>query len=126
VPTDGGSFVSQLDVVFVSVEFRQGALGFLAHRAFDAENASSSSGNYGALDVMAVLQRPRWRAEPRPLHFARYVVWTGAAGAAPTRSTSSSPRSALAAKSATASGRGGAAAGALDPEEALEPSACAT
>jgi len=43
-------------VVFVSYNLRLGALGFLAHPALDAERAEKSSGNYGSLDQIEMLQ----------------------------------------------------------------------
>jgi para-nitrobenzyl esterase len=57
VSTRGRNFVEQFGVVFVSVYFRQGALGFLAHSALDATSESATSGNYGILDQIAAL---RW------------------------------------------------------------------
>jgi para-nitrobenzyl esterase len=44
-------------IVFVSVEWRVNALGFLAHPALSAEDPQGSSGNYGVLDQIAAL---RW------------------------------------------------------------------
>jgi para-nitrobenzyl esterase len=44
-------------IVFVSVEWRVNALGFLAHPALSAEDPEGSSGNYGVLDQIAAL---RW------------------------------------------------------------------
>ncbi len=44
-------------VVYVSFNYRLGALGFLAHPALDAERAEHVSGNYGSLDQIAML---RW------------------------------------------------------------------
>lgn len=44
-------------VVYVSFNFRLGALGFLAHPSLDAERAEKISGNYGSLDQIAML---RW------------------------------------------------------------------
>jgi para-nitrobenzyl esterase len=42
-------------VVVVSVEYRLGVLGFLAHPALSAESPQRSSGNYGLLDQIAAL-----------------------------------------------------------------------
>jgi len=42
-------------VVVVSVEYRLGVFGFLAHPALTAESPHHSSGNYGLLDQMAAL-----------------------------------------------------------------------
>lgn len=44
-------------VVFVSFNYRLGALGFLAHPALDADRPERVSGNYGSLDQVAML---RW------------------------------------------------------------------
>ncbi len=44
-------------VVYVSFNYRLGALGFLAHPALDAERPEKVSGNYGSLDQIAML---RW------------------------------------------------------------------
>ena len=43
-------------VVVVSVEYRLGVLGFLAHPALTAESPHHSSGNYGLLDQIAALE----------------------------------------------------------------------
>jgi len=44
-------------VVLVSVQYRLGALGFMAHRALSAESPHHASGNYGLMDQQAAL---RW------------------------------------------------------------------
>jgi para-nitrobenzyl esterase len=43
-------------VVVVTINYRLGALGFLAHPAFAAESAQGAAGNYGLLDQQAALQ----------------------------------------------------------------------
>jgi para-nitrobenzyl esterase len=45
------------DVIVVTINYRLGALGFLAHPALSAESADGVSGNYGILDQQAAL---RW------------------------------------------------------------------
>ena len=50
-------FVGQRsNIVFVTIQFRLGSLGFLAHPALTAESEHRSSGNYGMLDQVAALQ----------------------------------------------------------------------
>ena len=51
---DGANFAKQ-GVVLVSVNYRLGALGFLAHPLLSAE-AGGKSGNYGLLDQVAALE----------------------------------------------------------------------
>jgi para-nitrobenzyl esterase len=51
-----GTSLSRKGVVYVSVNYRLGALGFLAHPALTAESPHHSSGNYAILDQIAALQ----------------------------------------------------------------------
>jgi para-nitrobenzyl esterase len=51
-----GPNLARKGVVVVSVEFRIGALGNLAHPALTAESPHNASGNYGTLDQIAALQ----------------------------------------------------------------------
>jgi len=53
----GGNLAPWGGVVFVSINFRLGAFGFLAHEAFTAESEHGSSGGYALLDQIAAL---RW------------------------------------------------------------------
>ena len=43
-------------VVVVTINYRLGALGFLAHRSFAAESPQGAAGNYGLLDQQAALK----------------------------------------------------------------------
>ncbi|HUJ62598.1 MAG TPA: carboxylesterase/lipase family protein [Kofleriaceae bacterium] len=52
---DGHVLAGQGDVVVVSLAYRLGPLGFLAHPAFSAEDAHHSSGDFGLLDQIAAL-----------------------------------------------------------------------
>jgi len=56
VPTYSGEFLAQKGVVLVSIAYRVGALGFLAHPELSAESPQHVSGNYGLLDMIAALQ----------------------------------------------------------------------
>jgi para-nitrobenzyl esterase len=52
---DGVAF-AQKNVVLVSLNYRLGPLGYLAHPELSAESPQGSSGNYGVLDQIAALQ----------------------------------------------------------------------
>jgi para-nitrobenzyl esterase len=52
-----GEALARRDVVLVSLNYRVGALGFLAHPALSHESPHRVSGNYGLLDQIAAL---RW------------------------------------------------------------------
>ena len=56
VPTYSGEVLARKGVVLVSIAYRVGALGFLAHPALSAESPEHVSGNYGLLDMIAGLQ----------------------------------------------------------------------
>ena len=51
-----GSAIADRGVVFVSMNYRLGVLGFLAHPDLSAESVRHVSGNYGTLDQIAALQ----------------------------------------------------------------------
>ena len=51
-----GEQLAKKGVVYVSLAYRVGALGFLAHPELTAESAQHASGNYGFLDQIAALQ----------------------------------------------------------------------
>jgi para-nitrobenzyl esterase len=52
---DGGN-LARMGVVLVSIAYRVGPLGFLAHPELSAESENGVSGNYGLLDMIAGLQ----------------------------------------------------------------------
>jgi para-nitrobenzyl esterase len=55
-PTYSGEKLAKKGVVLVSIAYRVGKLGFLAHPELSAENPKHVSGNYGLLDMIAGLQ----------------------------------------------------------------------
>ncbi|MGD1074213.1 MAG: TAXI family TRAP transporter solute-binding subunit [Bryobacteraceae bacterium] len=54
-PTYSGEKLAKRGVVLVSIAYRVGALGFLAHPGLSAESKDLVSGNYGLLDMIAGL-----------------------------------------------------------------------
>ena len=56
MPLYWGDRLAQRGVVVVTVAYRLGPLGFLAHADLTAESAHKSSGNYGLLDQVAALE----------------------------------------------------------------------
>jgi para-nitrobenzyl esterase len=55
-PSYSGEKLAKKGVVLVSIAYRVGQLGFLAHPDLSAENPNHVSGNYGILDQIAALQ----------------------------------------------------------------------
>lgn len=55
-PVYDGEGVAKEGVIFVSINYRVGIFGFLAHPDLTAESEHHSSGNYGLLDQHAALQ----------------------------------------------------------------------
>ena len=51
-----GQHLAERGVVLVTVNYRVGVFGFLAHPALTAESPHHASGNYGLLDAIAALQ----------------------------------------------------------------------
>lgn len=56
VPLYNGEAMSRKGVVFVTINYRLGILGFLAHPELSAESSLKVSGNYGILDQIAALK----------------------------------------------------------------------
>lgn len=55
-PVHNGEHLARKGVVLVSLNYRVGTLGFLAHPELSAESPEHVSGNYGLLDQIAALQ----------------------------------------------------------------------
>lgn len=55
-PVCSGEHLAKKGVIVVSIAYRVGKLGFLAHPELSAENPQKVSGNYGLLDQIAGLQ----------------------------------------------------------------------
>lgn len=56
VPVYDGSKMAEKGVVFVTINYRLGVLGFLAHPELSELSKNNTSGNYGLLDQIAALQ----------------------------------------------------------------------
>lgn len=52
-----GEYLASLGAVLITINYRLGPLGFMAHPALSEENSPGGSGNYGLLDQIAAL---RW------------------------------------------------------------------
>ena len=55
-PLTDGTRLASRGIVVVALNYRLGALGFLAHPALSAESPHDASGNYGLLDTVAALE----------------------------------------------------------------------
>ena len=55
-PTYNGTAFAKKGVVLVTINYRLGPLGYLAHSELTAESPNHSSGNYGVLDQIAALK----------------------------------------------------------------------
>ena len=58
-----GAALTRKGVVLVSINYRLGSFGFLAHAGLSAESEHGSSGNYGLLDKIAALEWVQANAE---------------------------------------------------------------
>jgi para-nitrobenzyl esterase len=56
VPIYDGEALAKKGIVFVSINYRVGIFGFLAHPELSKESGKNASGNYGLMDQIAALQ----------------------------------------------------------------------
>jgi para-nitrobenzyl esterase len=88
---DGQHLAETEGVVVVTLNYRLGALGFLAHPAFRAESASQSTGNYGLLDVLFALEWVRQNVREFGGDPDRVMVFGTSAGGSQTCAVAASP-----------------------------------
>jgi para-nitrobenzyl esterase len=87
---DGQRFVERASAIVVTIEYRLGPFGFLAHPALSAERAEKS-GNYGMLDQIAALDWVKNNVANFGGDLARVLVFGESAGAVSTCRLLASP-----------------------------------
>lgn len=79
---DAQRFVERTGVIVVTINYRIGALGFLAHPKLGAEDASGASGAYGTLDQIEALRWVQRNAKAFGGDPARVTIFGESAGGA--------------------------------------------
>jgi para-nitrobenzyl esterase len=84
-PMFDGAVLASKGVVYVSVAYRVGVMGFLAHPELSAENRKlngvAASGNYGLLDIVASLKWMKQNIEAFGGDPNKVTIWGESAGA---------------------------------------------
>lgn len=88
---DGQHLAESEGVVVVTLNYRLGALGFLAHPAFRDESPSQSTGNYGLSDVLFALEWVQRNARAFGGDPERVMVFGTSAGGSQTCAVAASP-----------------------------------
>ena len=86
-----GAALARKGVVLVSINYRLGSFGFLAHAALTAESEHGSSGNYGLLDKIAALEWVRDNAAAFGGDQSRVTIFGQSAGSMSVCSLVASP-----------------------------------
>jgi para-nitrobenzyl esterase len=79
-PMYDGSELARRDVIVVTINYRVGAFGFLAHEALSRESPRASSGNYGLRDQVAALRWVRENVEAFGGDATRVTIFGQSAG----------------------------------------------
>jgi para-nitrobenzyl esterase len=87
----GGENLAKKGVVYVSIAYRLGAFGFMAHPELTSESPHRASGNYGFLDQVAALQWIHRNIDKLGGDPARVIVAGQSAGAGSAFALQSSP-----------------------------------
>jgi para-nitrobenzyl esterase len=115
---DGQALAERQHAIVVTTNYRLGALGFLAHPALDAENASGRrSGNYGLLDLLSSLRWVKKNIASFGGDPARVMIFGESAGALNTCVLVASPQAAGLFSSALMESGGCAAPSTVDREK---------
>lgn len=93
-PGYGGEALAKKGVVVVSVAYRLGALGFLAHKDLSAESPARGSGTYGLMDLIAGLQWVKRNIAAFGGDPNRVTIFGESAGATAVSMLAASPRAA--------------------------------
>ncbi|HUY81370.1 MAG TPA: carboxylesterase family protein [Acidobacteriaceae bacterium] len=81
VPVYNGAHLASTGMVIVTINYRLGALGFLAYPGLTAESPHHSSGNYGILDQIAALKWVKRNIRAFGGNPEKITVWGQSAGA---------------------------------------------
>jgi para-nitrobenzyl esterase len=92
-PLFDGTRLASRGVVVVTLSYRLGAFGFMAHPLLSAESAHDSSGNYGLLDMVAALEWVRDNAAAFGGDPERVTIFGESAGAGAVMSVMLMPQS---------------------------------
>jgi para-nitrobenzyl esterase len=91
LPSFDGDALAKKGVVLVTINYRMGAFGFLAHPELTKESGHSASGNYALMDQMAALQWVKTNITAFGGDAGRVTVFGQSAGAGSVSSLMASP-----------------------------------
>lgn len=90
-PLTSGEVLARKGVVVISIGYRVGVMGFLAHPQLTDESPRRASGNYGLLDMVSALQWIRTNARAFGGDPARVTIFGQSAGAIAVSQLAASP-----------------------------------